>query len=146
MGELEGPRRGWGQGEEAQDWAVPPGTWFLRPNTVRVMLKWQNTCWQPSGWADPLLWGTGWSLLPEGRAVSTQPLPLLLWGPRAGHPWCSPASATLPNARSPGSPSPSPLHIALSYLSRTHNFFFLSFPFRFFIRMQNIRYHSCNYG
>ena len=38
--------------------------------------------------------------------MSTQPLPLLLWAPWAGCPWCIPASATLHSPRSPGSPFP----------------------------------------
>lgn len=101
MGELGGSLQGVGMGEEVQDWAVPPGTWFLRPNTVRAMLKRQNTCWQPSGWADRLIWRTERPLLPEGCAHE-HPAPALAavaspgWAPVVQPSHCQPAQLSLP--------------------------------------------------
>lgn len=100
---------------------------------ARVTLKWQNTPRQPLR----LPWGRGWPLLRGDVPVSRQPLCALLWGPWAGHLRRSPAPAQPSLSATPH----------CSQLSQQHTrYFFLSFPFHFFIRMQNIKYHSCNYG
>lgn len=83
---------------------------------------------------------------PDGvRVMLSSGVSAMLWGQ---------AGTVPPPHYSPAPALPLP-HAALTYLARTHNYnglvscfllFFLSFPFRFFIRMQNVKYRSCNYG